>query len=321
LIILTKLPCPGKTSLIRAFFSDELNRMEKTRQSYIYASLAVFFWATVPTAFKICLGELPILVMLTIASVVSLAVFFIVLLLTGKLSLLLKCSRNDLLRSAILGLVNPFLYYLILFRAYQLLPAQVAQPLNMIWPIILVFLSVPLLKQKIKARSYLALLISLAGVYLVSSQGDPLRPGHSDTAGVLLATGSSVLWAFYFILNLKNRKDEAVSLFLNFLFGSVYLIPALIITHQWPGSLSEKGVLSAIYIGIFEMGITFWFWLKALKLAATTDKVSGLVYIAPFLSLVFVHFIIHEPIHYTTLAGLLLIISGIFIRNRNFGKG
>ena len=36
---------------------------------------------------------------------------------------------------------------------------------------------------------------------------------------------------------------------------------------------------------MFEMGITFFFWLKALQLAKTTDKVSNLVYLAPFLSL------------------------------------
>ncbi len=295
--------------------------MEKTRQSYIYAGLAVFFWATVPTAFKICLGELPIIPMLTIASLVSSIILFTVILLTGKLNLLTKGTVKDLVNSAILGLINPFLYYLILLKAYQLLPAQVAQPLNMIWPIILVFLSVPLLKQKIRAKSYLALLISFAGVYLISSQGDPLHPGHSDTVGVLLAAGSSVFWAFYFILNVKDKRDEAVKLFLNFLFGSVYLVSALLITDQWPGNFSAKGILSAVYIGIFEMGITFYFWLRALQLATTTDKVSNLVYLAPFLSLVFVHFIIHEPIFYTTLAGLLLIISGIFIQNRNFRKG
>lgn len=294
--------------------------MEKTRQSYIYAGLAVFFWATVPTAFKICLGELPIIPMLTIASLVSAAILFSVLLFTGKLNLITKGTVKDFINSAILGLINPFLYYLILLKAYQLLPAQVAQPLNMIWPIILVFLSVPLLQQKIKARSYLALLISFAGVYLISSQGDPLHPGHSDTAGVLLATGSSVFWAFYFILNMRDKRDEAVKLFLNFLFGSIYLVSALLITDKWPDSFSAKGILSAVYIGIFEMGITFYFWLRALQLAPTTDKVSNLVYLAPFLSLVFVHFIINEPIFYTTLAGLLLIISGIFIQNRNFKK-
>jgi len=76
-----------------------------------------------------------------------------------------------------------------------------------------------------------------------------------------------------------------------------------------------KGLALAIYIGIFEMGITFFFWLKALQMAESTDKVSNLVYIAPFLSLVFVHFILHEPVYYTTPAGLVLIISGIWIQN------
>ena len=204
--------------------------MEKTRKSYIYAGLAVFFWSTVPTAFKICLGELSILPMLTIASVTSAAVLFVILLITGKINIIFRGTGKDLLSSAILGLINPFLYYIILLKAYQLLPAQVAQPLNMIWPIILVFLSVPVLKQKIKAKSYLALLISFAGVYLISSQGDPLHPGQSDIKGVILATGSSFFWAFYFIMNVKDKRDEAVKLLLNFLFGSAYLVITMIIT-------------------------------------------------------------------------------------------
>ncbi len=117
--------------------------MNKTRQSYIYALLAILFWSTVPTAFKISLGELSILHMLTIASVTSSAVLFTIILKERKTRLLRVQTGKDLLNSAFLGLINPFLYYLILLRAYQLLPAQVAQPLNMIWPIILVFLSVP----------------------------------------------------------------------------------------------------------------------------------------------------------------------------------
>jgi len=64
------------------------------------------------------------------------------------------------------------------------------------------------------------------------------------------------------------------------------------------------------------MGMTFFFWLKALQLATTSDKVSNLVYLAPFISLIFVHFIIKEPVYYTTPAGLLFIIAGIFIQNR-----
>ena len=290
--------------------------MDKNQQSYLYAGLAIIFWSTVPTAFKICLGELDILTMLTIASLSSTLILLIVVLAGRKAHLLRMTTPKELLNSAILGCINPLLYYLILLKAYQLLPAQVAQPLNMIWPIILVFLSVPVLKQKIETKSFIALLISFTGVYIISSQGRLFKPGHSDLTGVLLATGSSIFWAVYFILNVKDKRDEGIKLLLNFAFGSIYLIVIMIITGKWHTIVGLKGAAAAVYIGLFEMGITFLFWLKALRMASTTAKVSNLVYIAPFLSLVFVHFILHEPVYYTTPVGLILIISGIFVQNR-----
>ena len=170
-----------------------------------------------------------------------------------------KTTARELFNSAVLGFINPFLYYIILLRAYQLLPAQVAQPLNMIWPIILVFLSVPILGQKIEKKSYIALFISFIGVYIISSQGNLFTAGNSDLTGVFLATGSSVLWAAYFILNVKDKRDEAIKLFLNFLFGSLYLIITLIITGKWHVGIGFKGVAASVYVGIFEMGITFLF--------------------------------------------------------------
>jgi drug/metabolite transporter (DMT)-like permease len=290
--------------------------MDKTRQSYIYAGLAILFWSTVPTAFKISLAELDILTMLTIASLTSMMVLLIVVIAQNKIGLIKQSTPKELLNSAILGFINPFIYYLILLKAYQLLPAQVAQPLNMIWPIILVFLSVPILRQKIEPKSFLALFISFAGVYIISSQGKPFCVGNYNLNGVFLATGSYVFWAFYFILNVRDKRDEAIKLLLNFVCGSAYLVVAMLITGKWHVVPLFKGVAASVYIGIFEMGITFLFWLKALQMARTTDKVSNLVYLAPFLSLIFVHFILHETVYYTTPLGLILIISGIFYQNR-----
>jgi len=291
--------------------------MDRTRKSYIYALLAILFWATVPTAFKIGLQELGILPILTIASGTSACVLLAVIIAEKKTHLLFRNTGKQLLGSALLGLINPFIYYIILLNAYKLLPAQVAQPLNMIWPIILVFLSVPILRQKIEARSFIALFVSFIGVYIISSQGNFFKAGHADPRGVMLATGSSVFWALYFILNVRDKRDEAIKLFLNFMFGYLYLIIYLLITKEWQITGSgTKGILAAVYIGVFEMGITFLFWLKALQMAESTDKVSNLVYLAPFLSLIFVHFILHEPVYYTTPLGLILIISGIWLQNR-----
>jgi drug/metabolite transporter (DMT)-like permease len=151
---------------------------------------------------------------------------------------------------------------------------------------------------------------------IISSQGKIFSPGHADIRGVLLATGSSVFWAFYFILNVKDKREESIKLFLNFIFASFYIILALLITRHWPVNLKISAVAPAVYIGLFEMGITFYLWLKALQLAPTTAKISNLVYLAPFLSLILVHFVLHEPVFYTTPAGLLLIITGIMIQNR-----
>ncbi|MFO7851713.1 MAG: DMT family transporter [Bacteroidota bacterium] len=282
---------------------------DKTK-SYVLASLAVLFWSTIATAFKIAFRELSPAQLLFIASSTAVIILTIISIIEGKLKIIFKPSLHGILMSALLGLLNPFVYYLVLLKAYSLLPAQVAQPLNMIWPIVLVFLSVPMLKQKIPARSFLALLISFAGVYLVSSQGQVLNPGKSDWLGVLLATGSSVFWSLYFILNLKDKRDESNKLLLNFLISTIYILIYLLATGGF-GHISIKGLLAGVYTGIFEMGLTFYLWLKALKLAETTDKISNLVFLAPFISLIFISIFLGEHIYYTTFIGLVLIIGGI----------
>ena len=290
--------------------------MKKSSQTYVYAALSVILWGTIPTAFKIALPELSIVTMLGIATVVSLIVLFTMLVATGKLKLLRQMSLKDISWSALLGLINPVVYYLILLTAYSRLPGQVAQPLNMIWPIVIVFLSVPLLHQRIPARSFTALLISLAGVYIISSQGALFHPGRSNPAGVILALVSSVLWALYFVLNVRDKRDETVKLFTNFAFGSVYIIIAMIINGSFHEQISLRGAAASVYIGVFEMGITFWLWLRALQLAPTSDKISNLIFFTPFISLILLHFIIDEPVYYTTPVGLIIIICSVLFQNR-----
>ena len=104
---------------------DLLNKIlvgPDNNQSYIYAGLAILFWSTVPTAFKISLRELDILPMLTIASLTSTLILLIIVITGKKVHLIRLTTRKELLNSAILGFINPFLYYLILLKAYQLLP-------------------------------------------------------------------------------------------------------------------------------------------------------------------------------------------------------
>ncbi len=279
-------------------------------KSLVYAGMAVLIWSTVATAFKLALRGMDPVQLIFIASGVSMVFFFFYILAIGQVHLLLKTTAKELLRSAWVGALNPFGYYLILFKAYSLLPAQLAQPLNMIWPVTLALLSVPLLRQKITWRQFLALGISFTGIVVLSSQGSLSGFRNTSLTGVLLAVGSSVLWALYWISNVKDQRPEAVKLFLSFFFGFLYLLVLLPLVSgfDFPGGTS---LMAAMYTGFFEVGITYLLWMKAMQLSTNNAVTGSLIYVAPFLSLLLISSVLGEKIHGTTIAGLVLIISGI----------
>ena len=192
--------------------------MKQQRQAYTYALLAVLCWSTIGSAFKISLRYLDFLTLLLCSSFVAVIVLFIVLFLKGKVKLLKNCRKADLLNSAFLGLLNPFLYYVVLLKAYELLPAQEAGTLNYIWPLVLVLLSIPLLKQKITVWSILAILVSFFGIILISTHGHVLTFRFSNPIGVALALGSAIFWALYWIFNMKDRREEVSRTLSEFLF-------------------------------------------------------------------------------------------------------
>ncbi|HPG71516.1 MAG TPA: DMT family transporter [Syntrophales bacterium] len=287
--------------------------MERQTRAYLYAVATVGLWSTVASAFKLTLDHMGFLEMLLGASVVSLAALFVIVLAQGKLAAIAHSSAKDLACSAALGFLNPFLYYVILFKAYSVLPAQEAQPLNWTWPIMLVLLSIAILKQPIRWASVLAVAISFSGVLVISTRGDVLAFRFTNLPGALLALGSSVIWALFWIYNVKDRRDEIVKLFLNFVFGSIFTLAAVLFFGELRVPPSA-GLLGVLWIGLFEMGITFVSWLKALQLSRTTAQVSNLVYAAPFLSLFLIHFIVGEEILPSTVLGLVLIVAGVIVQ-------
>ena len=62
------------------------------------------------------------------------------------------------------------------------------------------------------------------------------------------------------------------------------------------------------------MGIIFDWGLIAMKKAENTAKVSNLIFMSPFLSLIFIYLFLGEQIHPTTLIGLGLIVTGLIIQ-------
>ncbi len=287
--------------------------MSSNKKAYLFAGLAVFFWSTVATAFKIALREFDFIQLIFYASGVTVVLLFFVLLFQKKLHLIFRQTSLQWRYSLLMGAFNPLLYYLVLFKAYSLLPAQVAQPLNMIWPITLALLSVPLLKQKIGWISVGALFVSFTGVFFISSQGNVSGFGSTNFTGVVLAVSSSVLWSLYWIFNVRDKRDEIVKLFLNFAIGLLLLAPVVYFFSDFTFPVG-KSMYAVIYTGVFEVGITYVFWLKAMNYTSNNARIGNIVFFTPFLSLVFIHFFLRETIYITTFIGLIFIIAGVLLQ-------
>jgi len=281
--------------------------------SYIYALFAVLLWSTVATAFKISLRYLSPLELLFYSSFVSLALLSSILLYQKRLADAFRYLRRNFLLVLILAAINPFLYYLVLFKAYELLPAQEAQAINYTWALTLTYLSVIFLRHKLSAYDILSGFIAYFGVLVIATKGDIFSLHFSNTQGVLLAIFSTVLWSFYWIFNTKAKIDPTISLFCNFFIGFILIAFYMFFTEGFK-EVGLKGLLSSGYVGLFEMGITFLLWLKALKYSQNTSKTANLIFLSPIISLVFIHFIVGEKIENSTIFALFLILSALILQ-------
>jgi drug/metabolite transporter (DMT)-like permease len=288
--------------------------MDSQRKALVFGLLAVLAWSTVATAFKLTLRHVDHFQLLFLANVFSLVSLALVLAVQGRFPLVWRASRAQLLLACGLGLLNPFIYYLVLFKAYALLPAQVAQPINFTWALTLSWLSVPLLGQKLRWQDAAAGVVCYAGVVVISTGGDLGSWRFADPLGVGLALGSTLIWALYWIGNTRSDMDPVAGLFTGFLFALPFVTAA-----NWMFSdftFGGYGWLGGAYVGALEMGFTFVLWLTAMRLTDSTARIANLIFLAPFLSLVFINFVLGEKVVPATLVGLVLIVGGLLFQNR-----
>jgi drug/metabolite transporter (DMT)-like permease len=254
--------------------------------------------------------------LILLASLVSWLFLIGILLVQGRAKTLFSLSKKDYVWSLIFGLMNPALYYLLLFSAYDALPAQEAQALNYSWAIVMTLLAVPLLGQRLSRFDMVAAGLCYFGVLMIATRGDVLGLNFANIKGVLLALASTVVWSLYWILNQKDQRQPIVGLCLNFSFALPLIIVVAYITGDL-GSLFNspwQALAGGFYVGIFEMGLAFILWLKAMKLAENTARIANLIFISPFLSLVLISVLLKEEILSSTLVGLCLIIAGLVIQ-------
>ena len=154
------------------------------------------------------------------------------------------------------GLMNPVAYYLILFGAYDRLPGQEAMALNYTWALVMAFLAVPILGQRLTLVDILAGLIAYAGVWVIATRGAVLDVDFADPLGVALALVSTLVWALYWLINTRDRRLPLVAQWRELAGGRAASQPS--------AAGGPRNFLDGLarprcrcHIGLFEMGIAF----------------------------------------------------------------
>lgn len=309
---LSWVPCKSAHQFHGCREGDTSNVAGKSeRQAVLLALLAVALWSTVATGFKLGLRTLEPVQLLFAGALVSTVFFWAVAGWLGRLRL----PAKGVGQAALFGLLNPFAYYVVLFAAYDRLPAQVAQPLNYTWSIAMALLAWPILGQRPTRPILLGILLSYGGVLIVLRPWGLDQSQAIDWGGVALALGSTLLWAGYWLAQARSTIDPIALLAWSFPFGLAATAALCAAGPGWP-PLSADTLLFGAWVGLVEMGVAFLLWRYALALTANAARIGQLIYLAPLLSLGLIALVLGEAIHPASVIGLGVIIAGLAVANR-----
>ena len=283
----------------------------RERAAFAYALAAVAAWSTVATGFKLGLRVMEPVQLLFLGTATSAILFSALATLSGHW----QARRQTVLEAARFGLLNPFLYYLVLFEAYDRLPAQIAQPLNYTWAITLAVMAVPILGQPLSRRTSTGIAVGYAGVLVLLSGGRFDAWPDLDWVGVALALGSTVLWAGYWLGNARSSLPAITLMAWSFLLATPLLGLA-----SWLGpGLPETNLENLGYgawVGLIEMGFAFLCWQRAMRLTDHAARIGQLIFLSPFLSLILIDSVLGEEVRASTVVGLMIIVGGLWISRR-----
>lgn len=279
--------------------------------SYLYALFAAFLWGSTAGVVKLLLlglGNLQVLFFTNLFAFFGLAsvVFF-----QKKKAIIQTYTKRDYITFIWMGFLGTFLYTFFLFTGLGLLPAQEAFIINYLWPVMVVIFAALILKEKITGRKIFAIACSFFGIIIVITKGNFESLQFSNLLGAVSAALGALVWGIFSVLGKKQNYEGFTSMMFFYLFGTLFAFIAVLLFSSIP-HISLQQFAGLLWLGVFVNGLAFVFWFLALK-HGDTAKIANIIFLTPFLSLLYIYFLTGEQILVSSIVGLVVIVAGNFI--------
>jgi len=290
-------------------------KTNKTAKSFFFLGLCILSWGLIPVVTKYILIELNNLQMLFYSTIFSCIVLGGIVLFQKKTSVVATYSIHDYAKVGVLGFLGTYLYYVLLYGALALTSASEGFILAYTWPMLVIILAFPLLREKLTIKKLCSIFISFLGIVVIVTHGSIFTLSFTSLQGDILALGGACVFALFSVLGKKYQYDQVVSVFIYFVTALVFITPTLLLFsslkmpsfHVW---------LWLLLNGFLVNGVSYIFWFKALEYG-DTSVISNALYLTPFLSLVYIALFLGEQILLSTVVGLVIIVVGIVLQSVN----
>jgi len=301
------------------FLSDTIMPLQKSTLGYILVLLSALLWGSTAAVVKILLVNLDTFQLLLMVSLFCSTSLFIVVLLQKKLPIIKAYKAKDYHTFALMGLIGIFLYTLLLYRGLSLMSAQEAFIINYLWPVMVMVFSALILKEKLTFKKIAGITISFFGIFVVISKGNLLSLRFDSPLGITCIITGAVLYGLFSVLDKKHDYEKVTSIMFYYAFCFIYTLAAVLLFSKIP-AITFQQFLGLLWLGGIVNGISTIFFLLSLKLGDTV-KMSNVVLVTPFISLVYIRVMTGEQILLPSVIGLIIIVSGILVQTlRRKGK-
>jgi drug/metabolite transporter (DMT)-like permease len=174
-------------------------------------------------------------------------------------------------------------------------------------PVYVLLLEPLFYKEKFRARDFVTVAVCLAGMSLFFV--GKLRP--EDVTGNLVALGSGVCFAFFFLL-MRHPKAREVNRASSAIYGNLIVVlicaPAFFGATQRGISWADFG--SVAYLGIIQIGFAYLLFTSAMAKGVRSLDAGIVGYIEPVLNPVWVFLFIGErPSGWAIVGGAIIVAS------------
>ncbi|MCQ2444199.1 MAG: DMT family transporter [Mailhella sp.] len=281
-------------------------------KAYILTISAVLIWSTIPAAFKIIAASLSPAQILFFGMGPAALAFLGYILFRGELRALLHMGAVRWGVSMLLG-AWLYLFYTLVFTAYEYLSPQIIMPINNTWSLLMAFLSPFLLRQRISWAEVFWMLFAYCGGLLSVFGAESLGP--INLTGLACICVCPFMYAVYWTVNARSGIPQHFSFLAGF-FMAFILAALVMLVRGEEFLLTGRQLTGGLYVALFELAIPYMLLGISFRLTDSVSRLATFQLAIPFLALIWIALILHEEIVWTTPAGILLIVIGIVQQQR-----